>query len=297
MEYGTPAIGSVTVGFDTMLFLSQNADGLGPVMMVTGTQSIPISNRALDTTLSRYAATTGISDCVAFVIKENGLIFYRMNFTSSNHTFVYDLTLSNPENEATKYWHEEEVLGGSRHLAQTHAYFNGVNYVGDYKSPLLYVISPIYYTNNGQKIRRMRITREFVPPGYQRIRVDRLQIDLLQGNIAIENSLLQAIPILTQSNEYVEAENSYILLTEQEEDIGNAQSIYVFLSISKDGGQTYGFKQSAPMGNLGQRTFRTLWRKLGTTVRGQGFVAKFEFTSSIPFIILGASWATEVLPE
>ena len=71
----------------------------------------------------------------------------------------------------------------------------------------------------------------------------------------------------------------------------------MFLSISRDGGQTYSYRVQAPMGNLGQRTFRTAWRKLGATKRGQAFVPKIEFFNKTPFIILGASWFYEVLPQ
>jgi len=94
MEYGTPAIGSVSTGFDVMFFLAQDRDGLGSVMMVHGTETLPVSNRALDFQYAQYAAKGQVADCRAFLIKENGLIFYRMNFTLANHTFVYNVTLS-----------------------------------------------------------------------------------------------------------------------------------------------------------------------------------------------------------
>ena len=298
MEYGTPCVGSISVSFDMMAFLSQTRDGLGSVMQVVGTQSIPISNRALDFQLAQYAALNQVADCRGFLIKENGLIFYRMNFTAANHTFVYNVTLSDPMQEQGKLWHEEEILNGSRHPAQTHVYFNGKNYVGNYALPILYIVDSQTYTNAGESIRRMRITKAIVPAGYQRIRVDRLQIDLLQGNIAIINVAPQELDLGT--------EDDLLILTESGDEIELEQSgtgtvtmqtPNVFLSISKDGGQTYGHILVAPMGFLGQRTFRTLWRKLGTTKRGQAFVAKFEFFDDVPFVILGAAWAFEILPE
>lgn len=265
MEYGTPSIGSISVGFDRMFFLSQDRDGLGAVMEVAGSQSVPISNRALDFQLAQYAANQQIYDCRAFLVKENGLIFYRMNFTLANHTYVYDVTQSDPSNEATKFWHEEEMLNGNRHVAQTHAYFNGKNYVGHYSQPILYQLSPTAYTNAGEAIRRCRIGRPSVPQGYQRTRVDRFQVDFLQGDPSIFTS--------------------------------PTPSPLAFLSISKDGGQTYGTILEAPMGRTGDRTFRTLWRKLGVIPRGQSFVPKLEFYNEIPFAIMGAAWFYEILPE
>lgn len=298
MEYGTPCLGSISVSFDTMVFLSQSRDGLGAVMQVVGTQSIPISNRALDFQLAQYAANNQVADCRGFLIKENGLIFYRMNFTAANHTFVYNVTLSDPTQEQGKLWHEEEVLNGNRHPAQTHAYFNGLNYVGNYSLPILYIVDSQTYTNDNEAIRRMRITKAIVPPGYQRIRIDRLQVDLLQGNISeisvspqeLDLGTEDAKLILTESGDEIELEQSGIGST-------ILQRPNVYLSISRDGGQTYGQIIAAPMGFLGQRTFRTLWRKLGTTRRGQAFVSKFEFYDNVPFIILGASWDVSVLPE
>lgn len=281
MEVGTPAIGSVSVGFDRMFFLAQDKDGLAGVMEVRGTESILVSNRALDYQLAQYAADplTGVADARGVLIKENGLIFYRLNFTLANHTFVLNVSMSTTE--APK-WHEEEVLNGDRHPAQTHAYFDGVNYYGDYETSLFYIVDDQTSTNNNEMIRRMRIGRQMSPEGYSRLRIDRFQVDLLQGSIQTGDLGF------TQTNGI-----DTILTTPY---APNAQPT-VYLSISKDGGQTYGSNLHATMGKIGERTHRTVWRKLGTTPRGQGFVPKIEFFNEIPFVILGAAWDFDVLPE
>jgi len=293
MEVGTPAVGSVSVGFDMMFFLAQDKDGLAGIMEVKGSQSILVSNRALDYQLAQYAAdpNTGVADARGILIKENGLIFYRLNFTLANHTFVLNVTMSMPDSPK---WHEEEVLNGDRHPAQTHAYFDGVNYYGSYDRAIFYIVDSQSSTNDGEAIRRMRIGRQMTPDGYNRLRIDRFQIDLLQGQLAIDE--LVDVELL--------AEDGEILLTESGEDIILDQQIstvggtpVVFLSISRNGGQTYGNEIRAPMGKIGERTFRTVWRKLGTTPRGQGFIPRIQFFNDYPFIILGAAWAFETLPE
>lgn len=277
MEVGTPALGSVSVGFDRMFFLAQDRDGLAGVMEVRGTESTLVSNRALDFQLAQYAAdpNTGVADARGVLIKENGLIFYRLNFTLANHTFVLNVTMSSPE--APK-WHEEEVLNGDRHPAQTHAYFDGVNYYGDYNKPIFYVVSDQTSTNNGEAIRRMRIGKQMSPEGYVRLRIDRWQLDVLQGSLSTGS--LGFANMTSDTLPYAP----------------NAQPT-VFLTISKDGGQTYGNYLRSTMGKIGERTHRTVWRKLGTTPRGQGFVPKIEFFNEIPFVILGAAWDFEILPE
>lgn len=293
MEVGTPAIGSVSVGFDRMFFLAQDKDGLAGVMEVKGTESLPVSNRALDYQLSQYAANPaqGVADARGILIKENGIIFYRLNFTLANHTFVLNVSMSTPQELR---WHEEEILNGDRHRAQTHAYFHGVNYYGDYDVPIFYIVDSNTVTNAGETIKRMRIGRQMTPEGYNRIRVDRFQVDLLQGQLDIDDYF--DYDLLTEVGLTLLTESGEDIILEQQIRTGGGQPT-VFLSISKDGGQTYGNKIHAPMGKIGQRTFRTVWRKLGVTPRGQGFVPKIEFYNDYPFVVLGAAWAFDVLPE
>ncbi len=293
MEVGTPALGSIVVGFDRMFFLAQDKDGLAGVMEVKGTESILVSNRALDFQLAQYAAdpATGVADARGILIKENGLIFYRLNFTLANHTFVLNVTMSSAE--APK-WHEEEVLNHDRHPAQTHAYFDGVNYYGAYNAAKFYIVDDQVSTNDGETIRRMRIGRQMTPEGYDRLRIDRFQVDLLQGQLAIDE--LIDIDLLAEDEEVITTESSVDIILDQQTQTGGGQPT-VFLAISKDGGQTYGNYLHATMGKIGERTHRTVWRKLGTTPRGQGFVPKIEFFNEIPFVVLGAAWDFEVLPE
>jgi hypothetical protein len=293
MEVGTPAVASVVVGFDRMFFLAQDRDGLAGVMGVGGTEATLLSNRALDFQLAQYAENPnmGVADARGVLIKENGLIFYRLNFTFANHTFVLNVSMSTPD---MPRWHEEELLNGDRHPAQTHAYFDGVNYYGDYKRPLFYVVDDQSSTNNGEAIRRMRIGRQMTPEGYNRIRVDRFQVDLLQGAIGGANFI--GIPLDLESGEEMLTESGIEIDIQDEQEVPSTQPV-VFLSISKDGAQSFGNLLQAKMGKIGERTYRTVWRKIGVTPRGQGFIPKIEFFHDIPFIILGAAWAFEVLPE
>lgn len=297
MEYGTPSVGSIVAGFDKMIFLAQDKDGLGSVMQVDGTQSFPVSNRALDFQLAQYASLGQVSDSRGIFIKENGIIFYRLNFTEANHTYVYNVTLSNPQTEEGKLWHEEQILNGDRHPAQTHGYFFGNNFVGDYRLPVLYQLDNSFITNAGEIIPRIRIGRAYVSATYNRIRTDRFMVDIIQGLADIDVIDVDT-ELFTESSFSIDTENSLPLLLESAgHEIFNPDDHVIYLSISRDGGVTYSYRQAASIGAVGERTHRTVWRKLGVIPRGQAFVPKIEFYANIPLIILGAAWSFEIMPE
>lgn len=354
IELGTPAIGSIRVGFDMMFFLSQDKDGQSSVQMVLGAQAIPVSTRALDYDFAQHASLHEISDATGILIKENGIIFYRLNFTAANHTYVYNVTFSNPQT-GNQNWHEEQTLDGTRHPAQTHAYLDGNNYYGDYETHILYRVDSNVVTNAGEDIPRIRIGKSMTSPEYRRLRIDRFHLDLVQGQdttetffepfttdivsepdiltISTTNNLFTGkrihvstsggnlsmplspfVPyyVIVFTSTKIKLANSYanallgtaITLISDSVGTNYIQVVEndnitpeVFLSYSKDGGVTYGNRLSGTMGKTGERTFRTVWRKLGTVPRGQGFVPKIEFFNQLPFVILGAAWVFETMPE
>jgi len=255
MEYGTISPAAVVTGFDRMFFLSQDRDGLGHVIMVSGTQAIRISNAALDYQLNQY---TDISDAAGIVYQDWGIIFFRLNFTIADKTWVFNVTQSTPEDLR---WHNEEMLDGSRHIAQVHFYLNGQHYFGSYDNGKFYLISNTTYNNDGEAIKRERIGRLFYDPAGNRLRVDRLFLDVVQG-VATESGI-DANPV-------------------------------IFLAISRDGGRTYGNELTMPMGKIGQTDYRTFFRRLGT---GKTFTFRVRFYNQTEFILLGASIDYEVLPE
>lgn len=255
IEYGTISPASVVTGFDTMFFLSQDREGLGHVIMVNGSQAIPISNSALDYELNQY---TTISDAKGMVVQDWGIVFYRLNFTVADKTWVFNVSQSTPDDFR---WHNEEMLDGSRHVAETHFYLNEKHYYGAYNSGKLYEISNTTYTNDGEAIKRERVSKTLFDPKGNRIRVDRLFLDLVQGE-ALSNGV-DANPI-------------------------------VYLAVSRDGGRSYGNELTAPMGKIGQREFITRFRKLGAA---RTFNFRIRFYNELKFVMLGASIDMELLPE
>jgi len=123
-------------------------------------------------------------------------------------------------------------------------------------------------------------------------------VDIIQGLAEISN-LGEELELLAENGDIITTETDLNILLES----SGAPPIYfpgehvIYLSISKDGGVTFNYRQAATVGAVGDRKHRTVWRKLGVIPRGQAFVPKIEFYAEIPFIILGAAWAYEVMPQ
>lgn len=252
LEHGVLARQSVVEAFDRLFYLSNDEDGVGGIFMVAGTLPQKISTRELDETLQSFSSP---EDASAFVLKINGQIFYQINFTTDARTFVYNIN--------TNKWHELEMLNRDRHIANAHVFYRNVHYVVGIQDNILYELNDNYLDNNGESIRRTRIARVLSSPTYERIRIDRFHVDMLQGVGLPATTGIDADPV-------------------------------IFLSISEDGGVTYENFERQPIGKSGERLTRTIWRRLG--VRRDSII-KIEMFNKVKYYILGAAIDMERLPE
>lgn len=152
IEHGTPAPFSVASHDLSVVFLAQSAQGDSYFVMVgptTGYKAARISTFSIEQEISQYADLT---DAVAFIYKQQGHIFYVVNFPSADHTWVYDMTES--------LWHQRDWIDSNgvshRDRPQCHAFAYGMNVVGDWANGNLYLLDPYTYTSNGAPIRRLR---------------------------------------------------------------------------------------------------------------------------------------------
>jgi hypothetical protein len=196
-----------------------------------------------------------VSDANAYLYKnELGHLMYIINFTLANRSLMYDFN--------SRQWSKLEYKGNNRHLGQKHAYFKGTHYVLDFESPWLFAYSNKYLSDNGINTRRARICKIFSVPTGNHFTVNRITIELKQGT----------------------------------GDIGNDQDDdpQLFLSVSRDGGITYGNRLSAPIGRGGDRNLITSFYDLGTM---RSMVLKIEHYNKTPFLILGATMHIDINPE
>lgn len=261
-NFGCLTAASIVSDFGFLCWLARDKSGVGSVMMTTGQVPEKISDESIDDIIASFEAPEDMS---AYIYKENGHIFYVMNWTTDDMTLFYDITMQK--------WGRMEmqqflpVIGQpysakTRHLGNCHAYFNGQHYLGNYKNPTIYSFSRAYPDNDGEPMRHIRTCRSFFDKSYKTIQANYVQLDLEMG---------------------------------LGDPVGVNQDPKVYLSISRDGGHTYGNEIGATLGRIGERRARAFWRKKGLS---REFVFRFAIYNNVsPIAILGASIDYEVLTK
>jgi hypothetical protein len=152
----------------------------------------------------------------------------------------------------TNCWSQLKSNGIERHRAEM-----GVNYldriiVTDFENGNLYRLNPDSYTDNGEPI-AFEVTSRHVERDDLRVIVDKLQLDMETGvGLAL----------------------------------GQGVNPQVMMSVSKDGGHTFGTEQWCDMGAIGEFRQRAIWRRLG---QARDWVFKFRITDPVKRVILGCS--------
>lgn len=275
LEHGVKAIDTIYEAFDKLFYLSGDIDGVGSIMMVAGgITPIAISTRQMDEKIQYF---TNTENAIGFAYKINGIVFYQISFPGANKTFVFNATDSEPQ-KGILIWHELEMADETRDIANTHAFFQGKHFITTYNDDKLYEISSQYLTNNGERIKRMRIARVSSVPTYDRITYGRMQVDMLEGVGAINQKPLSSLP--TKPLQTYSA-------------LANASDVnpIIYLSVSIDGGITYESLGSATVGEAGERLHRVLWWDLGTY---RDAIFKWEMYNAVPTYILGAAVDMEI---
>lgn len=147
IEYGCTAPGTIAVENGVMIWLGYNKQGVTSVVATKGGRPERISTTEIGKIFQSYKF---IEDVRAFMYWENGILFYQLNFTLENSSFLFNLK--------TKEWSMLEYNGENRHRAECFSYFNGQKYVGDYEKPYIYNFNTNYYSDNNIGIKRKRIT-------------------------------------------------------------------------------------------------------------------------------------------
>ena len=133
---------------ESFMFVAKDTRGQISIGAVQGYQFQRISTHAVEQSLVNQV----VSDAIAYTYRIEGHEFYVVTFPTADITWAYDL--------ASQMWHKWLSVDTQnvfhRHRSNCHAFFNGMNLVGDYQNGKIYSLDNAVYTDNGTTIRRLR---------------------------------------------------------------------------------------------------------------------------------------------
>lgn len=252
LEQGTIAAGTVKAMNNTVYWLGANTDGQGIVFKAEGYNPSRISNHALEQAIRGYST---ITDAFAYTYQLDGHSFYVLVFPTANKTWVYDASIGDPD-MAWFQWSYRKPSDNSenRHRSNCHVFFNGKHLVGDWENGKVYSLEMEVYTDNGDPIRRERVTQTLAVPG-KRLFFPDLEIDMETG-------------VGTAS--------------------GDGSDPQLMLEFSDNGGRSWSTTRQASMGTQGDYDQRVRFSALGATKLGKGRVWRIYCTDPVKFALFGA---------
>jgi len=242
IEWGIAAKDSASRVNDTMIWLSQNEHGQAIVVQAQGFKPNPIAPPSLTAAIAAY---TKVDDAFSFVMQYHGHTWYVLTFPSDQATWVYDTT--------EKVWFEWNSwqLGRSRY--NTHSFYKGIHYMGDYKSGKIYKLSDSTPRENGNIVERLRRTPHFT-----------------SEKAALFFNL-------------VELEFEY--------GVGGDDDAQVMLRWSDDYGHTWSQEYWKPLGKVGEYKRRLRWKRQGQS-RDRVYEIRIT-DSCLPTLIAGYAQVKE----
>jgi hypothetical protein len=248
-ELGCAAPYSVAKMDNQIYWLGKDARGQGMVYRAAGYIGQRISTHAIEWQMQEYA---NLEDAAGYTYQQDGHSFYVLNFPSANTTWVFDV--------ATGAWHERASFANgqfNRHRGNSQMFFNAANVIGDYQNGKIYKFDLDVYADDGQPQKWLRSWRA-LPTG--------------------TNTLARTIQHAMQ----LDCETGVGLQN------GQGSDPQVMLRWSDDGGHTWSNEHWKSMGKIGRSGYRTIWRRLGATMKIRDRVYELSGTDPVRIYIMGA---------
>lgn len=277
-EIGCAAAYSVAKLDNGLFWLGKDARGQGIVYRSNGYNGIRVSTHAVEYAIAQY---TYIQDAFAYTYQQEGHSFYVLIFPTANATWVYDV--------ATQAWHERAgFVDGqfTRHRSNCQMLYSNQIVVGDYQDGRIYAFDLDKYSDDDRIQKWLRSWRA-LPTGtnnLNRTAHHSLQLDAQTG--AYLDPITENVFLTTEDYVRLITESGDFLVTETGVQYNPQPN--VMLRWSDDGGHTWSNEHWKYMGAVGQYFYRTIWRRLGMTVKLRDRVYEISGTDPIKIAIMGA---------
>lgn len=235
-------------GQEGLIWFGRSERGENVIILTQGFQDQVVSTPSFGDEVAMYATT---DDAVAYTYQEDTHEFYVLSFPTADTTWVYD-GQSGLLHKRLSY--DPYAKKFHRHRSSAFMNFAGMRIVGDYQNGALYQLTRTAYTDAGWPLLAKRRAPHIWDKGERgRVFMQSLQLDFNVG---------------------------------QGNPSGMGSDPQCGLSISRDGGHTFGNRFYAPMGKIGEYRTRTMWRKLGW---GRDNVVDIEVIDPVNRDLVGAT--------
>ncbi len=280
IDYGLLNAATLDGNEDIAVWLSQNEKSGPAVTFTTGGEIERISTDGIDFKLSNL---TNPTDCYGFLFRQDGHLIYQFAFPSDNLSYAYDFN--------TKKFFTVTDENLNYHPAKKVVFFNGVYYFVSAKDGNFYEfdtsITNYTYTAPNitpvviKEIPRIRITPPLRLPTQQSYICKNMGFTIENGqpNTIVNKLVPQPIPLsvlMTSDGFVIETENGDVIQTTPFMGYQNfpISSAGVDLSMSNDGGETFGNSWRLNMNHTGKRKSLFIYRQLGR-VNDRSFQLRF----------------------
>ena len=246
IDYGCLNAATIATTDEFVAWLGSNEKSGPVIMLCSGGSTAQISDDGIN---YRLAQMVNPENSFGFIFKQDGQTFYQLTFEDpeDNVTFVYHFnekkfyTLCDPNQ--------------NHHIARRVAYFNNNYYFISANDANLYQLSNDYNLANGEEIPRIIITPTSALPDRSPFVVSNITFPIEQGmkEHSILTTTYENLYLVDNSGNYlIDNDGDYII------DDVIASSIYeqnsrVDLSVSQDGGVTFGNPKGIYLNNWGKR--------------------------------------------
>lgn len=307
IDYGCLNAATIAATDEVVVWLAKNEKS-GPIIMYTdGGRPEKITTDGIDYLFSQLVAP---EDSEAFIYRQDGHLFYHINFYTDNFSLFYDFN--------TKKFYNACDQNMNYFIAKEVAFFQNQYYFVSKNDGNLYAFDTIYTTYEKLvddepvtvEIPRVRICRNVRMPGQDYFLVNDLGFTVEQGSTDYQYADLGNIRLITEDDDFLITEGDIIFFTTENGDYlqtedgdgliseqsGTDDFDYLIseqnyiqpitpridMSISYDGGESFGSYISNDLNPIGRRKNMLRWWRLGLA---NDFVAQFRFWGLGRFVV------------
>jgi hypothetical protein len=303
IDYGCLQPATVAYMDEVVVWLAQNEKS-GPIIMYSnGGMPQKITTDGID---YLFSTLTDPTDSQAFLYRQDGHLFYHINFYADNLSLYYDFTTQ-------KFYHAcDQDL--NYFIASEVAFFDNQYYFVTKNNGNMYAFDTTFTTYDGHEIPRIRTCANIRDPAQDYMVINDIGFTIESGETNYQQQSLGEIILITQDRVILTTQGGFLGLVTQAQDpiitqdgmrlISQQSSLgdkailiaqqqgntgrgylslpHVDLSISTDGGASFGNEWAYRLPAIGQRKNRLMWWQCGIA---NDFVPQFKFWGLGRFVI------------